>query len=132
MRAYNDKICHQMMIRWICGVTLQDSKTSEELRQRLGTVIVSVCDGVHQGRLRWFTHVEWKDECDWVSVCRDIAVAGERGRGRGKQTWEECTADDMRKTNLRKEDARDRGLRRSGIFGNRPTCANAEARTLKR
>lgn len=58
-----------MMIRWMCRVTLGDRKTSEELRQRLG--IVSVTDRVRQGRLRWFGHVERKDKGDWVSACRD-------------------------------------------------------------
>jgi hypothetical protein len=34
-----------MMIRWMCGVTLKIRKASEELRQRLG--IVSVADKVY-------------------------------------------------------------------------------------
>ena len=38
-------------------------KASEELRQRLG--IVNVLDRVHQVRLRWFRHVQQKDESNW-------------------------------------------------------------------
>jgi hypothetical protein len=120
----------KMMMRWMCGVTLKDRKTSEELRERLG--IVSVSERVRQGRLRWFGHVERKDECDWVSACRDLSVAGAKGRGRSRKTWKECVVDDMRKMNLKREDAQDRGLWRSGILGNRPTRASAETRTLKR
>ena len=120
----------KMMIRWMCGVTLKDRKTTEELRQRLG--IVSVCDRVREGRLRWFGHVERKVEGDWVSACRNVTVAGERGRGRGRKTWKECVADDMRRMGLRREDAQDRDVWRSGILGNRPTRASAETRTLKR
>ena len=37
-----------MMIRWMCGVTLRNGKTSEEIRNRLG--LVSVSDIVRQGR----------------------------------------------------------------------------------
>ena len=35
-----------------------------------------MCDRVRQGALRCLGHVERKDECDWVSACRDMAVAG--------------------------------------------------------
>ena len=76
------------MIRWMCGMTLKDGKTSEELRERLG--VVSVSKRVRQNKLRWFGHVERKDEDDWVSACRDFSVAGEKGRGRGRNTWKEC------------------------------------------
>jgi hypothetical protein len=56
----------KMMIRWMCGVTLKDMKNSYDLRKRLS--IVSVSDRVHQGRLRWFGHVERKDADDWLSA----------------------------------------------------------------
>ena len=78
----------KMMIRWMCGVTLRNGKSSEEIRNRLG--ILSVSDLVRQGRLRWFGHVERKDADDWVSACRNMAVSGERGRGRkhGRSVWQ--------------------------------------------
>ena len=66
----------------------EEGKSSEEIRNRLG--IVSVSDLVRQGRLRWFGHVERKDADDWVSACRNMAVSGERGKGR--KTWKECVA----------------------------------------
>ena len=52
----------KMMVRWMCGVTLRDRKSSEELGKRLG--IVSVSRRVPQERLRWFGHVERKDADD--------------------------------------------------------------------
>ena len=120
----------KMMIRWMCGLTLRNGKPSEEIRNTLG--IVSVSDLVRQGRLRWFGHVERKDADNWVSACRNMAVSGERGRGRGRKTWKECVADDMRQLRLRQEDAQDRAVWRNGILGNRPTRASAEIRTLNR
>ena len=63
-----------------------------------------------------------------VGICQLL----EQGRGRSRKTWKECVVDDMRKMNLKREDAQDRGLWRSGILGNRPTRASAETRTLKR
>ena len=63
-----------------------------------------------------------------MSAC--ITVTGERGRGR--KTWEECVADDMRKLKLKQNDAQDRALWRDVFLGNRPTRASADKRTLKR
>ena len=40
----------RMMVRWMCGVTLKNKKSSEELREYLG--IESVTDVVRRGRLR--------------------------------------------------------------------------------
>ena len=42
---------------------------------------------MRQGRLRWFGHVERKVD-DWVSACRNLEVAGSRGRGRPRMIWE--------------------------------------------
>jgi hypothetical protein len=99
-------------------------------RNRLG--IVSVSDLVRQGRLRCFGHVERKDVDDRVSSCRNMAVSGERGRGRGAKTWNECVTDDMRQLRLRQEDAQDRVVWRNGILGSRPTHATVEIQTLNR
>ena len=120
----------RMMVRWMCGVTLRDRKSSEELRKRLG--IVSVSSMMSRRRLRWFGHVERKNADDWVSACRKLEVEGELGRGRGRKSWKECVANDMRKLKLKQEDAQDRAFWASGILGDRPTRASAEKRTLKR
>jgi len=44
------------MIRWMCGVKLNDRKKSEELRELLGLEPVSLI--IKKNRLRWFGHVE--------------------------------------------------------------------------
>src|SRR5260221_708833 len=75
----------RMMVRWMCGVTLKDRKTNEELLGRLG--IECVFDVVRRGRLRWFGHIERKNKDDWVAACRDMVVEDEKGRGRGRKTW---------------------------------------------
>ena len=106
------------MIRWMCGVTLRNGKSSEEIRNRLG--IVSVSDLVHQRRLKWFGRVERKDADDWVSACRNMAVSGERGRGR--KTWKECVTDDMRQLRLRREDAQDRDVWRKAFWETSNPC----------
>ena len=67
----------RMMVRWICGVTLKDRRSSAELLDLLS--VVGVGDMVRCGRLRWFGHVERKvhaSENDWVSKCRFLKAGG--------------------------------------------------------
>ena len=66
----------RMMVRRMCGVTLRDRKSSEELRKRLG--IMSVSSMVSRGRLRWFGHVERKMR---ITGCQLV----ERWRLKGKR-----------------------------------------------
>jgi len=40
--------------------------------------------------LRWFGHVERKDDNDWVKRCITWEVEGIRQRGRPKKTWWDC------------------------------------------
>jgi len=103
------------MVRWMCGVTLRDKKSSEELRDCLR--IASVSRVVSCGRLRWFGHLERKSSVDCVAACRVMKVEGTRGRGRARKTWEECVSDDMRKRQLKREMAQDRDVWRRLIMG---------------
>ena len=48
------------MIRWMCGVKLDERKKREELRELLELELVSLT--IKRSRLRWFGHVERKDE----------------------------------------------------------------------
>ena len=65
-----------VMLRWMCGVTLRDKVPTVELRRRLG--IEGVVEVMRLVRLRWFGHVEQKEVDDWVSACRNLEVAGSR------------------------------------------------------
>jgi hypothetical protein len=103
-------------VRWMCGVTLKDKKSSQELLGRLG--VEDVVDVMKRGRLLWFGHVERKPREDWVKMCRDLVVVGAQGKGRGKKTWQECVNEDMKQTGLKRCDAQDRTIWRNGVFGN--------------
>jgi hypothetical protein len=92
---------------------------------RLG--IESVTDVVRRGRLRWFGHLERKDETEWASSrCRHLTVDGQVCRGRGKKTWGECIERDLKDHGLERKMAKDRSVWRRCIHGNRPTCASTE------
>ena len=49
-----------------------------------------MADVVRHGRLRWRGHLEQRSEKDWVSACRNLEVAGVKGKGRGRKNWGEC------------------------------------------
>ena len=105
----------KMMVRWMCGVTLKNRITSEELRNCLS--IEAVTEIVRCGRLRWFGHVERKVDDDWVKKCTKVEVVGKVGRGRGRKTSLQCVNSDMKDLGLSVEEAQDRQLWRRKIFG---------------
>ena len=109
------RICRadMQMIRWMCGVSLRERKTSEELRGRLG--ICNIADSLRQNRLRWFGHVERMDRENPVSACRFIEVDGLRGRGRPRKTWQQLVRNDLKKLNVLPDLAQDREAWKSTI-----------------
>jgi hypothetical protein len=46
----------RMMVRWMCGVSLKDRRSSLELLDCIG--IVCICERMRRCRLSWFGHVE--------------------------------------------------------------------------
>ena len=72
------------MIRWMCGDKLNERKKSEELGELLGLEPVSLM--IKKSRLRWFGHVEQKDNNDWVKHRITWEFEGIRQRGRPKKT----------------------------------------------
>ena len=100
------------MIRWMCGAKLKDRKSCVELRSLVG--IDSITSELQTQRLRWFGHIERRDESDWLKKVRHLEVNGSRGRGRPRKTWSQVIKDDLRGKNITRELALDRGRWRSG------------------
>ena len=93
------------MVRWMCGVKLQDRVPSKELRGRLGLDdIISV---LRQNRLQWYGRVLRKEDNDWVKKCMEYEVEDARPRGRPKKTWIEIVEKDCKAHVLNTEDAMD-------------------------
>ena len=84
----------RMMVRRMCGVSLKDRKRSDELLNRLG--IECVENKIQRGRLRWFGHVERKEENNWVKKCTRMNVIGVVDRGAPRKTWRSCVKRDMK------------------------------------
>ena len=50
------------MIRWMCGISLKDRRTNEELRWLVG--VEPITTFIRSGRLRWYGHVMRKGDED--------------------------------------------------------------------
>ena len=103
-----NEVVHQRaemrMVRWMCGVKLQDRVPSKGLRERLGLDdIISV---LQQNRLRWYGHVLRKQDYDWVKKCMEYEVEGARPKGRPKKLAE-IVEKDCQERKLNREDAMD-------------------------
>jgi len=59
---------------------------------------------IKKTRLRWFGHVERKDDNDRVKRCIMWEVEGIRQRGCPKKTWRDCVKNDMESLGLSQKD----------------------------
>src|SRR5260221_10154509 len=100
------------MISMMCEVSLRDKITSVMLRERMGVEAIGVV--VKRNSLRWFGHVERKDDCDWVKGCTVLEVEGPKPRGRMG-----VVKRDMKEMGIRPEDSLDHVEWRRRIRGAR-------------
>jgi len=63
---------------------------------------------IKKSRLRWFGHVERKDDSHWVKRCITWEVEGIRQRGRPKKTWWDCVQNDKESLGMSPKDAQSR------------------------
>ena len=96
------------MIRWMCGISLKDRRTSEELRRLVG--VEPITTFIRSGRLRWYGYVMRKGDENWVKKCMEYRVEGRRPVGRPRKTWLESVEVDMAELEIDKEDVHDRSM----------------------
>ena len=94
------------MIRWMCGVSLKNRRTSEELRKLVGVQPITTV--IRSGRLRWYGHVMRKIDENLGKKCMVYRVEGRRPAGRPRRTWLESVEADMAELELDREDVYDR------------------------
>ena len=101
------------MIRWICGVKLQDEVSSESLLAKLE--IADITSVLRSRRLRWYGHTKRSPDC--IHHVQDFVVPGSSGRGRGRprKNWRECVNNDITFCNLGNFDPLDRLSWRRGV-----------------
>ena len=99
------------MIRWMCGISLKDRRTNEELRRLIG--VEPITTFIRSGRLRWYGHVMRIGDEDWMKKC--IVVECRRPVGGPRKTWLESVEVDMAKLEIDKEDVYDRSKWRKNV-----------------
>ena len=78
------------MIRWMCGVSMKDSKTSEKLKKLVGVPPITTVIRSHKTEMVW--------TCDEEKCRRPV--------GRPRRTW--CVEADMAEIKIHREDVHDR------------------------
>ena len=100
------------MMRWMCGSKMQDRAPISSLRSSLGE-IPSITDQARNGRLRWYGHVERREEDDWLKKSCNLEIEGRAPRGRPRQTWAQTVKDDLKDLNIDRNLAQDRKMWRA-------------------
>ena len=101
------------MLRWSLGVTRRDMLRNRVVRDRLKVGVLS--QKIKESRLRWYGHVERREE-DYVGkrVLR-MEIPGRRKRGWPRRRWMGNIRADMLERGLQREDTQDRAVWRSKI-----------------
>ena len=100
------EIAEMHMIRWMCGISLKDSRTNEELRRLIG--IEHITTFIRGGRLRWYGHLMREGDEDWVKKWMEYRLEGRRPVGRPRKTWLESVEADLAELEIDKKDVQDR------------------------
>ena len=66
------KRAEMQMIRWMCGISLKDRRTNEELRRLVG--VDPITTFIRSDRLRWYGHVMRKGDEDWVKKAPNVTA----------------------------------------------------------
>ena len=70
-----------------------------------------IAEVMRRNRLRWFGHVERRDELYWIKRIETMQVDGDGVKDRPRKRWREVLKEDMREKGLCKEDVWDRWRR---------------------
>ena len=82
------------MLRWMTGVSLSERKSNECVRSMLA--IDDITEVMRRNRLRWFDHVERRDELCWIKRIETLQVDGNGVKGRPRKSWREVLREDTR------------------------------------
>ena len=82
----------------LAGVSLGERKSNQWVRSMLA--IDDIAEVMRQNRLRWFGHVERRDELCWIKRIETLQIDGNGVKGRPRKRWREVLREDMRKKGL--------------------------------
>ena len=107
------EVAEMKMLRWMSGVTRRDKIRNEYIR---GSVKVGrIGNKIQESRMRWFGHLERRDEDYIGKQIERMSITGKRKRGRPKMRWKDRVNEDMREKGWHRGEALDRLLWRGRI-----------------
>ena len=110
------------MLRRIVGVTLMNKERNEKIRKECGVADIKL--KMREARLKWFGHVERREEGRGVKRAMQMEVDGSRRRrGRPKKRWIDGVTKDMEEVKVTREEAVDRGVWKRRIRTADPSTA---------
>jgi hypothetical protein len=107
------EVAEMRMLRWMGGFTRMDKIRNEWFRDRFG--VENIRGKIRESRLRWYGHIQRRDENEAIKRMLRYRVEGEKCRGRPKKTWQEVIRNDMKACGLSDEMAWDRNEWRMSI-----------------
>ena len=100
------EVAEMKMLRFSMGVTRMDRVRNEHIR---GTAQVGrMSDKAREARLRWYGHVQRRNEGYIGKRMLEMGIPGRRRRGRPKRRFMDAVREDMRVVGATEEDAEDR------------------------
>ena len=82
------------MLRWMTGVSLSERKSNEWVRNMLA--IDNIGEVMYKNRLRWFGHVERRDELCCIKRIKTLQVDGDGVKGGPRKRWREVLREVLR------------------------------------
>ena len=86
------------MLRWMAGVSLSERKSNEWVRNMVA--IDDIAEIMRRNRLRWFGHVERRDELCWLKRIETLQVDSDGVKGRPRKRWREVLREYIREGTL--------------------------------